>query len=251
MSDSTSHDTWRRYWAALHESGRRLQLENAARKPRTHWLVADAATLVEEEYGLDPDSLRRDPDATLAAAREGFAAFVETTDLTPTHPDDGYEAVPVHLTTVRRVPGIDPGGIDPVEQGNGLVLVAGAPVVEEPGVSVRATSVTYRCPRDHETVVQQPLLEHWALETCDVADCSLPVVPDPTRTRTRRVCRFTVDIGSRRLPCVATGRYAEQTDERERLREAGALDLTGILRLPVVDGVEVDPTLEVLHAEPA
>lgn len=251
MSIFDSVNVWQRYWADLHDGSRRLQLEHAARAPLGHWLVADAATLVEDdEYGLDPTALEAEPDAVLAAARDGFAAFVEESGLERLSDSRyGYDVVPIHLTTVLRLASIDPGGVDPVADVNTLALLPRASVVERPTVSVRAVVVTYQCPRDHETSVRQPLLGHWAVETCGEAGCDLPVVPDHTRTRTRRVCRFTVEADDARFQCVATGRYAEPTGEAERLAGAGVLALTGVLRPVIGDEEAVEPTLEVLHAE--
>lgn len=249
--DPDRSDLWRRYWANLHDGSRRLQIEHAAGAPLSRWLVADAATLVEdEEYGLDPAHLERQPDTVLAAARDGFAAFVEEGDLDPV-PDDryGYEVVPIHLTTVRRLGRIEPDTVDPVEDGNRLVLLSNATVVEEPQRSVRAAVVTYRCPRGHETPIRQPLLRHCRIETCGESDCEMPVVPDDSRTKAQRVCRFTVETDTARPPCVATGQYAGATEAFERLDGTRTLELTGILRPVTDDEGAIDPVLEVLHAE--
>lgn len=249
MSAPDYSDAWQRYWASLYDGSRRLQLEHAASDPLGRWLVADAATLVEDEYGLDPADLRRHPDDVLSAARDGFAAFVAETDLDPlADARYGYEVLPVHLTTVRRLREVDPDGVDPVDDGNTLVLLSGAAVVEDPGVATEAAVVTYRCPSGHETSIRQPLFRHWQLDTCGASGCGRAVVIDDTRTRARRVCRFAVEAGATRLPCVATGRYAAPTDEFERLVAADRLELTGIPRL-VSDGAGIEPTLEVLHAE--
>lgn len=251
MTTENYTDAWCRYWTDHFDGSRRLQLEHATSDPLGRWLVADAATLVEDEYGIDPAALRHHPDDVLAAARDGFEAFVAESDLDP-HPDDrfGYEVLPIHLTTVRRLRSVDPGGVDPVEDGHTLVLLPDAAVIENPEISVEAAIVTFQCPRGHETSVRRPLFRRWQLETCPKSGCGAPVVVDDTRTRARRVSRFRVEADETRLRCVATGRYAAPTDARDQFLQADRLELTGVLRPVADDDGMVDPRLEVLHAEP-
>jgi len=247
-SNATDPEVWRAYWASVADSGRRRQVDLAAADPLGRWLVAEAPVLVED-HDIDPQDLHVDPDAAFAAAREGFEALVADRDL-PDHGDDryGYESLPVHLTAVGRV---DSGTFalrDPVADANTLVTLDGATVVGDASRRQEAAVLTYRCPRGHETPVCQPLLRTWSVETCGEADCDRDVVPDDARTRPRTVARFTVDGPDGALPCVAVGRYA--VDEFDRLAAADRIHLTGVVRLLVDANGELEPTCEVVAAEP-
>ena len=248
-STATDPEVWREYWASVADSGRRRQVDLAAADPLGRWLVAEAPVLVDE-HDVDPQALHADPDAAFAAAREGFDALVAARDL-PTHGDDryGYESLPVHLTALGRV---DSGAFalaDPVADANALVTLDGAALVGDPARRHEAAVLTYRCPRGHETTVRQPLLRTWTVETCPETGCGQKVVPDDARTRPRTVARFTVDGPGGALPCVATGRYA--VDEFDRLAAADRLHLTGVVRLIADASGELEPTCEVVAAEPA
>jgi hypothetical protein len=242
-------DAWREYWETALER-RREQLERAARDPLGAWLVAEAPALVENDV-VDPVALRDDPDAVLAAAHDGFESLVADGDL-PGHDDDryGYETLPVHVTAVGRVDGVDYSLSDPVDGANELRTLRSAAVVDEPTRRHEAGVVTYRCPLGHETSVRQPLLRTWPVETCPENDCEQGVVPDDARTRARRVARFTVETDARTLPCVATGRVAAG-EAFDRLADARRLHLTGVVRLLADASGSFDPTCEVLAAEPA
>ena len=241
-------DIWRAYWADVLESGRRLQVENAAADPLGRWLVAEVPTLVDE-HGIGPETLRADPDGALAAARRGFEELVNARDL-PGYGDEryGYGALPVHLTAVGRVRSVPFALEDPAADANALVTLDGASVVDDPTRRHEAAVLTYRCPRGHETTVRQPLLRTWTVETCGDPGCEQGIVPDDARTRGRHVARFTVDGPDGALPCVATGR--EAADGFDRLASARRLHLTGIVRLLVDGSGALEPTVEVLAAEP-
>jgi hypothetical protein len=247
-TNATDPDVWREYWASVADSGRRRQVDLAAADPLGKWLVAEAPVLVDE-YDIDPGELHADPDAAFAAAREGFEALVAARDL-PGHDDDryGYESLPVHLTAVGRVDSGEFALRDPVADANALVTLDGTNVVGEPTRRHEAAVLTYRCPRGHETTVRQPLLRTWTVETCGEADCRQDAVPDDARTRPRWVARFSIDGPGGALPCVATGRYA--ADEFDRLAGATRVHLTGVVRLLVDANGELEPTCEVVAAEP-
>ena len=248
---SIDAEPWVRYWGEVHDGGRRLQVEHAAADPIGRWLVADATALAADEIGIDPRTIHEEPDALLAAAREGLQTYASEADL-PMAPDERhYEALPVHVTTVGRLEGVDTAMSDPVADANTLTTLDRADVVEEPRRRHEAVAVTYRCPIGHERTVLQPLRRAWTVEHCLEPDCRNDVVPDDTATRARPVVRFTVETpAGRRLPCVATGRTGI-ADEFERLASASALHLTGVSRLVVDDEGLVSPTYEVLAVEPA
>jgi len=248
-TNATDPDVWHEYWASVADSGRRRQVDLAAADPLGRWLVAEVPVLVEE-HDVDPRELHADPDAAFAAARGGFESLVAARDL-PGHDDDryGYESLPVHLTALGRV---DSGSFtlgDPVADANALTTLDGTKVVGEPTRRREAAVLTYRCPRGHETTVRHPLLRTWTVETCGESDCRQDVVPDDARTRPRTVARFTVDGPDGALPCVATGRYA--VDEFDRLASAGRIHLTGVVRLLAGPDAELEPTFEVVAAEPS
>lgn len=247
---SDDADPWQRYWAQVHESGWRLQVERAAADPIGGWLVADATALVEEDVGIEPRTLHEEPDHLLAAAREGFDAYVDEADLSGPADRSWYEVLPVHVTTVGRIDAVDFSMEDPLADANTLTTIDSAGVVEEPTVRQEAVAVTYRCPVGHEQSILQPLLRSWTVDTCLEAGCANDVVPDDAETRARPVVRFAVETLAGRLPCVATGQYGS-ADRFDQLASARALHLTGISRLLIDDEGEVAPTYEVLAAEPA
>jgi hypothetical protein len=249
----TSHetDTWQLYWESVLEGGRRLQAERAAADPTSRWLVAEAPVLVGDEFDIDPTTLRDRPDETVRAARDGFEALLTDEELA-THDDDryGYELLPIHLTAVGRIEGLDFSFTDPVNDANTLTTIDGAAVLDGPTRWYEPAVLTWRCPRGHEMSHQQPLLRNWSVETCLREGCSADVVPDDARTRVRRVARFTVDTGGGAIQCVATGRYAADT-EYDRLASAQSLHLTGVSRLLADGDGSIEPTYEVLAAEAA
>lgn len=243
-------DDWRAYWETVADGGRRRQVELAAADPVRRWLVAEAPGLVDDDVGIDPADLRTNPDAVLADARDGFAAFVAASDL-PGHGDDryDYDLLSVHLTTVGRVEGEQFSLTDPVGDANMLTTVESAAVVDDPSGRDEAAVITYECPRGHETTVRQPLFRAWTLEDCCAEGCSCPVVPDDARTRVRTVVTFAVQTAVGVLPCLATGKYGTTT-EFERLADAERLHLTGIPRLVTEADGTVEPRYEVLATEP-
>lgn len=262
-------DDWRRYWETAAADGRRLQLENAAGDPVGRYLTADAPGLVDDDVGIDPVHLRDHPDAVLADARAGFSAFVAESDLVETGPgrsqdrarrdpagrdgpgdDVGYELLPVHVTALGRVEGLDCTYRDPVADANRLTTMRNVALTEAPTRRDEAAVRTYRCPAGHETTVRQPLLRTWALTTCGDPDCANEVVLEDARTRARSVARFAVDAAGDRLPCVVTGRGATE-ESLARYADAARLHLTGIPRLVTDDSGGLDPTFEVLAVEPA
>ena len=248
-TNATDPDVWHEYWASVADSGRHRQVDLAAADPLGRWLVAEAPVLVEE-HDVDPRELHADPDAAFAAAREGFEALVAARDL-PDHGDDryGYESLPVHLTALGRA---GPGSFtlgDPFADANALTTLDGTKVVGEPTRRREAAVLTYRCPRGHETTVRQPLLRTWTVGSCGEGDCRQDVVPDDALTRPRAVARFTVDGPDGALPCVATGRYA--VDEFDRLAGADRVHLTGVVRLLADASGGLEPTFEVVAAEPS
>jgi hypothetical protein len=251
MSSPNHTDDCRRYWASVADGGRRRQVEHAAADPLGRWLTADAPALVDDDVGIDPDHLRGHPDAVLAALRQGLLAYVEDADLDG-HRDDryGYEVLPVHVTAVGRVEGARFDLGDPVADANTLTTVRDAAVDGTPRRAHEAAIRTYRCPLGHRTTVRQPRFRSWALDTCGQADCTNAVVLDDTATRARPVARFTVSTASGSLPCLAAGKYAAADEEFDRLAGATRLHLTGIPRLVTDETGTLEPTFEVLSAEP-
>lgn len=248
---SDDPDPWQAYWNRVHEGSRRLQVERAAADPISRWLVADATALVDEEQiDLDPRTVQEEPDAVVAAAREGFAAFVASTDLEGAPDTEWYQALPIHLTTVGRVDGVDFSMADPVADAGTLTTLDGVRVLEEPTRRHEAVAVTYRCPVGHERSLRQPLLRNWTVDSCLEPGCGNDVVPVDAATRARRVVRFVVEGPRGRLPCIATGQYGH-ADAFDRLVSATALHLSGITRLVVDEEGVVGSTYEVLAAEPA
>jgi hypothetical protein len=248
---TTDAEDWRRYWETAIDGGRRRQIELAAANPVRRWVVADAPGLVDEPVGIDPVDLHERPDAVRSAARAGFETFVAGSELSG-HDDDryDYETLPIHVTTVGRVDGIDVSFEDALADANALTTVENAPVVDSPVRRREAAVVTYECPCGHETTVRQPLLRTWSLETCGTGGCSCPVLPADARTRARTVVRFAVETNGEALPCVATGKYGTDS-EFEQLRTAANLHLTGIGRLLTDGSGDIEPHYEVLAAEPA
>lgn len=247
---SNDPDPWQRYWAQVHEGGRRLQVERAAAAPIGRWLVAEAPALVDEDIGIDPGVLHEEPDDVIAAAREGFEAYAAEADLQAPADRRRYGVLPVHVTTLGRIDGVDFSMEDPITDANRLTTIQNAGVVEDPSRRHEAVAVTYRCPVGHEQSVLQPLLRSWTVDTCLEDGCRNDVVPSDAETRVRPVVRFAVETPNGRLPCVTTGQYAS-AERFERLASARALHLTGISRLLVDDDGAVAPTYEVLAAEPA
>lgn len=247
---SNDPDSWQRYWAQVHEGGRRLQVEQAAADPIGRWLVADAPALVDEDMGIDPGVLHEEPDDVIAAAREGFEAYAADADLPAPADSRWYGVLPVHVTTLGRIDAVDFSMADPITDANRLTTIHSADVVEVPSRRHEAVAVTYRCPVGHEQSVLQPLLRSWTIDTCLEDGCTNDVVPAAAETRARPVARFAVETPASRLPCVATGQYAS-AERVERLASVRSLHLTGISRLLVDDGGAVTPTYEVLAAEPA
>lgn len=247
MTTPDYSDHWRRYWERRHDSGRRMELVQAATDPVGRWVTADVRELVEDEVGFEREPLYDDPDEVLDAARAGFEEFAGASDLGP--PDvGGYDALPVHLTgvTEREAP-----LTDPLADANAITAVDGVPGPDSVRRAPRPAIVTYRCPRGHETTLPQRLYRTWTIDACGRPDCTNGVVLDDRQTAVRRVIEFTVDHGDRELRCVATGRYASDPDVYERIAGADRLSLTGIARVVVTDAGEVDPVYELLHAEPA
>ncbi|MEF8776134.1 MAG: hypothetical protein V5A43_06485 [Haloarculaceae archaeon] len=248
----TSNDPvpWQRYWAQVHEGGRRMQVERAAADPLGRWLVADAPALVDEDVGIDPRVLHEEPDDVITAAREGFESYAAEADLPTLADRRRYRVVPVHVMTLGRIDAVDYSMADPITDANRLTTLHSAAVVEEPSRRHEAVAVTYQCPVGHEQSVLQPLLRSWTVDTCLEHGCTNDVVPEDTETRARPVVRFAVETPAGRLPCVTTGRPAS-AERFERLTSARAVHLTGISRLLVDDAGGVAPTYEVLAAEPA
>lgn len=244
-----SADAWHEYWETASGGARRRQVERAAADPVGRWLVVDAPGIVDD-VGVDPADLRENPDAVLADARDGFAAFVAASDL-PGHGDDryDYDLLPIHLTTVGRLDGVEFSLADAAADANRLTTVENAPVVDGPDRHLEAAVVTYECPRGHETTVRQPLFRTWTLDTCPTDACSCPVVPDDVRTRPRTVVRFAVETREGVLPCVATGKYGADP-KFDPLAAADSVHLTGVVRLLTTDAGGIDSHYEVLAVEP-
>jgi len=240
---------WREYWERRHDSGRRMELERAARDPVGRWVTADVRELDDEEVGIDPATLYDHPDEVLAAARDGFEAFVDAADLgVPEVPS--YDLLPVHVVGVGGATGLDRSLVDPVEDANAVTVIETGRVLSGPRREPRPAVVTYRCPAGHETTVEASPYRQWAIETCGRPECTNAVRPVDTATKVRRVAEFDVDLDGRELSCVLTGRYAAAGDVYDRIAGADRLSLTGIARLVVSGSTGIDPVYELLHAEP-
>jgi len=249
MTEIDYEDHWYRYWESTYESTP-LRIERAARDPLGQWIPVNLADLVGDDVDMDPAVVRDHPDEVFDGARAAFGAFVEDEDLDrPVGGDVGYDHLPIHLKGVANSTD-PPFGLDsPYDDANTITHVTNARTTEAPRKRTKAALLTYRCPAGHETTLRQPLHRSFTLDTCGDPDCSNEVVLDDARTRARQVVDFTVEMGGGGLKCVATGMYADRTEDARRLIDADRLHLTGISRLVADSSGSVKPVYEVLDAE--
>lgn len=238
-------DRWQAYWERQSDTGARLQLERAARQPDSHWLIADCGVLVDDEIGLDIDDIQASPDETFEAARTGFARFVADSEI-DRDPGDGYDHLPIHLVGLPTVDGsvqLD----SPFTDANTLTTIPKVTTTTWEQ-AYRPISITYRCPADHETTVDQPSYRSSTLTHCGEPDCTNEVDIEDRRTRVRRFVEFEVEYRDRPLRCVGTGRTAQS---EARFRTADRVHLTGIPRLSTATKGRIEPVYELVHVGPA